>query len=268
MLKSEESLPGLGTWMNTIPEQCIGTVASALELGYRHVDTAQGYDNEEYVGEGIQRSSVERDDIFMSTKVKEYNLSYDDVWRTTERSLEKLGTDYIDLLYVHWPAIDYEHEATLTAFRELRDEGFINNIGVSNFTIELLDEARDVLSGDQLVVHQVEMHPYCQQAEMLEYTQKHDMYLVAYSPLARGQVFDIPQVVEIADKHGISPPQVSLAWLMSKDNVIPIPMADVKHHLAENLESRNIELDSEDIEMIESIEVEKKFVDPDFAPWN
>lgn len=260
--------PGLGTWLNVVGNQCRDSVAAALDVGYRHIDTAQGYDNEDQVGEGLALSDVPREDIFLATKVSTQHLDdpYDDIHRSARESLEKLGVDSIDLLYVHWPAGAYEPEQTLRAFNELYDEGVMEYIGVSNFTPDLLDEAQELLDGP-ILANQVEMHPYQHQDEMVEYTREHDMYLVAYSPLARGEVFDIPEIQEIAAKHDISPPQVSLAWLMSKEHVIPIPMADVRAHIEENFRAREIELDPEDIERIESIETEKKYVDPDYAPW-
>ncbi|MFB6135857.1 MAG: aldo/keto reductase, partial [Halobacteriaceae archaeon] len=136
---------GLGTWRNTDPEQCAESVRAALEMGYRHVDTAQGYDNEAYVGDGIERADVPREEVFLATKVSTDNLAHDDVLATTEGSLERLGTDYVDLLYVHWPTDTYDAEETLTAFQQLYDQGAIRHVGVSNFEPRHLDEARDVL---------------------------------------------------------------------------------------------------------------------------
>ena len=256
---------GLGTWMNP-GERCAQSVATGLEMGYTHVDTAQDYDNEADVGEGIRRADVPRDAFTVATKVRWNNLGYDAVLETTRDSRDKLGVEQIDLVYVHWPAGDYDPETTFAALAELVDDGVVRHIGVSNFTIELLEEALDVCEVP-LVANQVEMHPLQQQREMLSFTQEHDLYLVAYSPLARRNVFGIPEIVEIASKHGRSPAQVSLAWLTSKPNVVPIPMADIDVHLRENLEAPSIELDADDIATIESIEREAKYVDPEFAPW-
>ena len=256
---------GLGTWMNP-GERCAESVATGLEMGYTHVDTAQDYENEADVGEGIRRADVSRDAFTVATKVRWNNLGYDDVLASTRDSREQLGVDCIDLLYIHWPAGAYEPEETFSALAELVDQGVVRHIGVSNFTVDLLEEALEV-SAVPLVANQVEMHPLQQQEEMMSFTHDHDMYLVAYSPLARRNVFGISEIVEIANKHGLSPAQVSLAWLTSEDNVVPIPMADIETHLRENLQAPSIELDAEDIEMIESIEREEKYVDPEFAPW-
>lgn len=254
---------GLGTWQNTDPETCAKSVREALEIGYRHIDTAQAYGNEEAVGRGIARSSVRREDIFLATKVWTDRLSPGDVVKSTEESLEKLGTDYVDLLYVHWPAGDYSLE-TFDGFNKLVEDGKIRNIGVSNFSPSQVEEAMERVD---VFANQVEMHPLLQQEEMVEYCQENDLYLVAYSPIARGKVFDVPVLNQIAEKHGASAAQVSLAWLNSKENVVPIPKASSRIHIEENWESRRIELDREDIEKIESIEKEERLVDPGFMNW-
>ena len=138
---------GLGTWENTDPETCVESVKTALECGYRHVDTAQVYDNEEAVGRGIVRADVDREDVFLATKVWIDNLGYEDVLETTRASLDRLGVDAVDLLYVHWPAGAYDPEETLRAFEELRDRGSIDRIGVSNFEPRHLETAREYLDG-------------------------------------------------------------------------------------------------------------------------
>lgn len=265
MVVSEIPDIGLGTWQNTDPDQCAESVATALDIGYRHIDTAQAYDNEEYVGNGITQADVTREDIFLGTKVWNRNLEYRDVLDSTEESLEKLGVDYVNILYSHWPTRTYDPGDTMAAFAELRDEGKIKHIGVSNFTPELLDEARSVID-QPILANQVEMHPLLQQDELVEYVQQHDLTLVAYSPLARGKVFDIPEVTEVAEKHGASEAQISLAWLLSKDNVVTIPKATSETHIQDNYKALDIELDSEDVERIESIEREERLIDPEFSP--
>ncbi|WP_458206964.1 aldo/keto reductase [Haladaptatus sp. NG-SE-30] len=257
---------GLGTWQNTDPEECAESVKYALELGYEHVDTAQVYDNEEYVGDGIEQASVAREDFFLATKVWIENLEHDDVLQSTETSLDKLGTDYVDLLYVHWPAREYDPEATLSAFDQLHDEGKVEHIGLSNFEPEHLDEAQEVLDAP-IFANQVEMHPLLQQDELVEYAQQNDITLVAYSPLARGEVFEVPELNDIAAKHEASEAQVSLAWLMQKDHVVAIPKATGHDHIEDNFAALDLELDDEDIETIDGIERTNREVDPDFAPW-
>lgn len=264
----EEEIPklGLGTWQNTDGDQCAESVRTALEMGYRHIDTAQAYDNEEYVGRGIADADVDRDDVFLATKVWTDNLEADDVHASTDESLDKLGVDYVDLLYVHWPAEDYDPKETLAAFDELQDGGKIRNIGVSNFLPEQLDEARELTDHD-ILANQVEMHPLFQQEELQAYAREHDIYLVAYSPLARGKVTEVEEIREVAEKHDASPQQVSLAWLASKENVAAIPKATSEEHIRDNYEALSLELDDEDVEKIDGIEQEERQVDPDFAPW-
>ncbi|WP_368409348.1 aldo/keto reductase [Halorussus gelatinilyticus] len=258
---------GLGTWENTDAETCAESVRQALDMGYRHIDTAQAYDNEEHVGEGIANADVDREDVFLATKIWTSNLSHDDVIHTAKESLDKLGTDYVDLLYVHWPANEYDPEDTLSAFDQLYDDGLIENVGVSNFEPRHLDEAQDVLDAP-VFANQVEMHPLLPQDELVEYGQNNDVNLVAYSPLARGQVFDVPEIEEVAEKHDASPAQVSLAWLLQRDGVAAIPKASSEDHIRDNWGALDLELDDEDVEKIESIDRRERQVDPDFGPWN
>jgi len=256
---------GLGTWDNKDPKKTPAGIAKAIEIGYRHIDTAQLYFNEALIGEGIRLSGISREEIFLATKVSPSYLQPKDVKRTTRESIEKLGVEYVDLLYIHWPAETYEAKPTLDTFNEIKEEGLTKHIAVSNFTRPLLDEAFEI-SRAPLIANQVEMHPLLRQNEMLEYVKKHDIYLVAYSPLARGRVFDIPEVQEVARQRDISEAQVSLAWLLSKDNVIAIPKATSEIHQRANLDAAEIKLSSDDIKLIDSIENEDRIVDPYFAP--
>ncbi len=257
---------GLGTWQNENPDQCAESVRTALEAGYRHVDTAQVYGNEEAVGRGIADADVPRDDVFLATKVWIDNLAHDDVIETTEESLEKLGVDSVDLLYVHWPAREYDAEETLSAFQQLREDGLTDRIGVSNFAPRHLDEARDVLDENPFA-NQVELHPLLPQEELREYAEGRDLELVGYSPLARGEVFDVPEIQDIAEKHGVSEAQVSLAWVREK-GVTAIPKATSEAHVRDNFESLAVDLDDEDVAKIDGIDARERQVDPGFAPWN
>ncbi|WP_435076025.1 aldo/keto reductase [Halococcus sp. AFM35] len=256
---------GLGTWENEDPEQCAESVRSALDMGYRHIDTAQAYGNEESVGEGIAQADVPRKEIFLATKVWKSNLNYDDVIHSTTESLDKLDTGAVDLLYTHWPSGEYDPEDTLPAFEELKDRGAIDRIGVSNFEPEHLDEAREVLD-EPIFANQVECHPLLQQEELREYCDDHDIELVAYSPLARGKVFEVDELSEVADKHDASEAQVSLAWLREK-GITAIPKATSDDHIADNWASLGVELDDEDVEKIDDIDERERQVDPGFAPW-
>ena len=255
---------GLGTWENDDPAQCTESVANALDAGYRHVDTAQIYGNEAAVGKGIAESDVDREDIFLASKVWIDQLSPADVAASTRESLDKLGVDAVDLMYVHWPAGEYEPEETLPAFAELRDDGLVDRIGVSNFEPHHLDAATDAL-GEAPFANQVEMHPLLRQEELREYADANDVELVAYSPLARGEILDDPAIVDIAEKHGVSAAQVSLAWLREK-GVTAIPKATGIDHIRDNLASVDLTLDDEDVERIDSLGRTDRQLNPDFGP--
>lgn len=257
---------GLGTWQNTDARECAESVKTALEMGYKHIDTAQIYENEEYVGNGLSQATVDRDDFFLASKVWIDRLDKKGVIESTEESLDKLGVEKVDLMYIHWPSGEYSPQETLPAMQQLVEKGMAEAIGVSNFTPEQLDEAMEI-AGEDIIANQVEMHPLLQQEELLEKCREHDVTLVAYSPLARGEVFDIPELNEIAEKHGVSEAQVSLAWLMQKDNVVVIPKASTEDHIRDNFKALDLELDKEDVEKIDSIDREERMVDPGFAPW-
>jgi 2,5-diketo-D-gluconate reductase B len=271
---SDDSVPetdempmlGLGTWENDDPEQCTESVANALEMGYRHIDTAQVYGNEAAVGAGIEQADVDREEIFLATKVWIDSLAPEDVKQTTRESLDRLGVESVELLYVHWPARTYDPAATLGAFTELKEDGLIDRIGVSNFEPEQLAEAVEITDGD-IFANQIELHPMLPQPEIREACAEHDVEPVAYSPLARGEVFDVPEISAVAEKHGVSEAQVSLAWLREKD-VTTIPKATGTDHLADNLDSVELTLDEEDVAKIDEIDSRNRRVDPDFGPWN
>lgn len=255
---------GLGTWQNEDPDACAESVATALEAGYRHVDTAQIYGNEAAVGRGIEAADVDREAVFLATKVWIDRLSPADVLASTEESLEKLGTEYVDLLYVHWPADEYDPEATLSAFETLQEEGRIDRIGVSNFEPSHIEAARAALDAP-IFANQVEIHPLLQQRELREVCADAGIELVAYSPLARGDVFDVDVLSEIAADRGVSEARVSLAWLRAK-GITPIPKATGADHIRDNWASLGLELTDAEIGRIDAIGTDRRLVDPDFAP--
>lgn len=265
---TQEQLPhiGIGTY-DMEPDVSTASVASALNEGYRHVDTAEMYENQAAVGRALDIADVDRDEVFVATKIDSKNLSYDDVIEHADSCREKLGVDALDLLYVHWPIRTYDPEETLPAFEELYDRGTIRNVGLSNFTPSLLEDALDRLDVG-LFAHQVECHPLFQQEELRRYAREHDHYLVAYSPLAKGAVTDVPELVDIADAYGATPAQVALAWLRSKENVVPIPKSSSETHIEENLAARDLSLDDEDVERIDTLDRSERQVDFPAAPWN
>ena len=258
---------GLGTYENNDPMVCEESVETALNLGYRHVDTAEGYENEDAVGEGIAAADVDREDVLVATKVSPDHLTYDAAVEHARESRERLRLDVIDLLYVHWPIRTYDAEATLAAFQDLRDDGVIRRIGLSNFRVDQLDEALEVL-GSPPFAHQVECHPLLQQDELRAHAREHGYALVAYAPLAKGEVTEVPELVEVAERHDATPAQVSLAWLTGKESVVAIPKSESEAHIRENLAARDLALDDEDEAKIDAIDREKRYVDFEAAPWN
>ena len=255
---------GLGTWKNEDPAACAESVRTALEMGYRHIDTAQIYGNEAAVGEGIAAADVDREEVFLATKVWISNLSRADVVETTQESLAKLGVDAVDLLYVHWPAGEYDPDETLPAFDELVDRGLTDRVGVSNFEPDHVERAMETLDAP-VFANQVETHPFCTQTELREHAAEHGYELVAYSPLARGAVFDDETLAEIAAAHDASAAQVSLAWLREK-GVTAIPKATSETHIRDNWASRNLALTDAEIDAIDAIDRTQREVYPDFAP--
>jgi len=256
---------GLGTY-DLRGDDCTEAVATALDAGYRHVDTAQMYENEAAVGDGIARADVDREDVFLATKVWRDRLGYGDAIESTYASLDRLGVDAVDLLYVHWPLDTYDADETLRALDALVNRGKVDRVGLSNFTPELLVEARVKLDAP-VYAHQVEMHPCCPQDDLLDAAHDYGHRLVAYCPIARGAVDEVPAVREVAERHDATPAQVSLAWLMTK-GVVPIPKSASPDHIRENLAARELDLTDADVERIDGVERRERVVDFPDAPWN
>ena len=263
-----EPLPriGIGTY-DVPPDACERAVTTALDLGYRHVDTAEMYENEAAVGRALETADVDRENVWVATKVHSRNLAYEDVLEAARASRERLGVEVIDLLYVHWPIRAYDPVETLAAFDELYDRGEIRHVGLSNFTPSLLEGALEHLDAP-LFAHQVECHPLLPQNELRRYAREHSHHLVAYSPLAKGAVTEVPELIEIAEAFDATPAQVALAWLLSKEELVAIPKSTSEAHIRENLEARRLEVDDRVIERIDGLERRERQVDFPHAPWN
>jgi 2,5-diketo-D-gluconate reductase B len=257
---------GFGTYQLTGP-QCTESVATAMDAGYRMVDTAQSYQNEALVRAGIERSTVEQEDVFVATKLSTRNLAHEDAVATAHESAARLGVEALDLLYVHWPLNTYDPEGTIDALNSLYDAGVVKRVGLSNFRLDQLDAARERLD-PPLFAHQVECHPLLPQEELREYAREHDHWLVAYSPLARGEVADVDIIQDIASSHDVSPYQVSLAWLLSKERVAVIPKATSEAHVRANRGALDLTLTKAEIERIDGLDRRARQVDFEDAPWN
>ncbi|MGQ4555192.1 aldo/keto reductase [Halobellus sp. GM3] len=258
---------GFGTYKMTGAEECSTAVSTAVDLGYDHVDTAQSYGNESLVAEGLTRADRDADEVVLATKLDTGNLGYDDVLATARKSADRLGVETIDLLYVHWPIDTYDPEETLPALDALVEEGVVEHVGLSNFRPDQLTAAMDRLDSP-LFAHQIEMHPLLPQSELHEMAVEHGHRLVAYSPIVRGAVADVPEIAAVAEKHDATAAQVSLAWLFAKENVTPIPKAASPSHIRENYAALDLELDDEDIQKIDGVERRHRVVDFESAPWN
>lgn len=252
---------GYGTW-ELESQECRRGVSHALALGYRHIDTAQAYGNEEDVGAGIAAADVPRDEIWLTTKVWYERASADEVKRSTEASLEKLGTDYVDLLLFHWPNEKTPMQETLGALAELQEQGLTRHIGVSNFTPTLLKQALELAP---IAALQVEYHPFFAQEPLLALCRERGLLFTAYSPLARGMVLQDETLKAIGERHGKSPAQVVLRWLLDQPQVSAVPKASSAEHREANL-AIDFELSDEDRQSIDGLARGERVIDPSFAP--
>jgi len=258
---------GLGTWQLS-GRTCSEAVRQALELGYRHIDTAQMYGNENEVGRAIRESGIARGEIFLTTKLAPGNLTAPLVRRTAEESLKRLGLDHVDLLLIHWPSGEAPLGETLDAMAKLRAQGRTRFIGVSNFNVKLLQAAVESHGAD-ILCNQVEYHPFLSQRAVMGALKGHGMMLTAYAPLGRGQVQRDPALSEIGRKHGKSAAQVALRWLIDQENVAAIPKAASRAHAAANIDIFDFELAAEDRAALDAMRGNLRIVDPGWGPhWD
>jgi len=242
---------GLGTFrMN--PGEAREITAAALAEGYRHIDTAQAYENEAEVGEGLRAASVPRSEVFVTTKILPRDFASVDFRKAAEASLKALGTDYIDLLLLHWPSKEVPLAETLPVLDALIDEGKVRFGGVSNFTIPLLREARAILRAP-LAANQVELHPFIEQAKLQDFMRTEGIPLEAYAPLAQGKVMGDPVLAEIAETHGSSAAAIAVAWLLHKPGTVALPKTAKASRLAGNLAAAEITLSTEEIARIDAL---------------
>jgi len=242
---------GLGTWALR-GRQCTETVLTALDMGYRHIDTAQMYGNEAEIGTALSDTGISREDIFLTTKILESNLRRDSVLRSVEDSLRQLRTEYVDLLLIHWPSRSVPIPETIRAMNALQENGKVKHIGVSNFSVSQTREAQEA-SEAPLFTNQVEYHPMENREALRRFCREHEMMLTAYSPLAKGRVNRNRTLKEIGSRHGKSAAQAALRWLIRQSNVVAIPKAASRDHLMENLDLFDFELSDEEIREINAL---------------
>jgi 2,5-diketo-D-gluconate reductase B len=242
-------VPALG--FGTYPmrgETCQTAVHQALETGYRHVDTAQMYNNERAVGQAIAAADVPRDDIFLVTKILRQNLAHDDVMESVEESHERLATD-IDLLLIHSPSRTIPIEESIAAMNDLQEQGTVRHIGVSNFSVGQLQDAI-AASDTPILTNQVEYHPFKEQADLLEFCIENEVMLTAYSPLAEGRVMGNDRLKRIGARYGKTEAQVALRWLLQQEQVSAIPKASSPAHIQANFNVFDFELTDEEMTQI------------------
>ena len=244
--KQQVPVPGLGTYQLTGKEG-ERAILDAIALGYRHIDTAQFYHNEEDVGNAIKNSGVARKELFITTKIWPTDFVKKNSILFVEQSLRRLKLGYVDLLLLHWPADENGNEQGLDMLLEAHQKQYARLVGVSNFNIPQLEKARQKAP---IFCNQVEYHPYINQHEMLEYAQKNDLLLTAYTPLARGKVSKDSTIISLAEKYGKTPAQIVLRWFMQQKNVCPIPKGGSEKHLIENLQVFDFQLSEEDMETV------------------
>ena len=242
-------MPAIGFGTSQLGD-CAEIVANALKVGYRHIDTAWKYGTEKGVGDGIKRSGVPRKDIFLVTKVSHEYLKADAFAKSVEESLERLQTDYVDLLFVHWPAIDGTPLAeTMGALAKAKRDGKARHIGVANFNIALVEEAIR-LCPEPLSTLQAEYHPYLDQSKVLAACRRWGLVFTAYCPLARGRLFSDPVLGEIARSKGKTIAQIALRWQMQQGNISAIPRSSDPKHMAESLQVFDFELTQDEMQRI------------------
>ena len=254
-------IPAIGFGTSSLGN-CAESVAAALALGYRHIDTAWKYGTERGVGEGMRASGVPRREIFLTTKVSHEYLRANDFARSVEESLTNLGVDFVDLLLVHWPNPEISLDQPIAALARAKQQGLARHIGVANFNIALLDEALR-LSPEPLVTLQCEYHPYLDQTKLIEACRVRGLVFTAYCPLARGRLLGDPALADIAACKDRSVAQIALRWLVQQGNIVPIPRSSNPKRMAENLDVFSFTLSDEEMTRIGALKRrEGRIADP------
>jgi 2,5-diketo-D-gluconate reductase B len=245
-------MPAIGFGTMELPHRPAELVAAAIMCGYRHIDTARKYGTEERVSEGIRASGIARNELFVTTKITEENAREADFLRSAETSLKALGLDYVDLLLIHWPQPKVPFSETLGALAKAKRAGLTRHVGVSNFTLAMLEEAVNVCP-EPLVTNQVEYHAYLPQDRMIAALKRHGMILTAYCPVARGKLLDDPVVGEIAKARGKTHAQICLHWLIQQPMVAAVARALEEQHIVENLDVFNFSLTNEEMRRLSDL---------------
>ncbi|MGP1385814.1 MAG: aldo/keto reductase [Thainema sp.] len=261
-------LLGLGTYQlegNTASE----IVQHALAVGYRHIDTAQAYGNEAAVGHAVRASGLPRAHVFLTTKIWPDRFSKTELPRSVDESLAKLDTEYVDLLLLHWPSRTVPLAETLNVLMAVQQSGKARYIGVSNFTIDLMQQAAEICGEGTLITNQIEYHPYLKQEQVIQAARRLGMEITAYRPIAKGQVLHDDTILEIAQQHQKSATQVTLRWIIQQ-GIVAIPRSSNPQHVAENFDLFDFELSPQEMQAISKLRGDQRLVDPEgLAPdWD
>jgi 2,5-diketo-D-gluconate reductase A len=255
-LNDGQAIPQLGFGVFQIePAETAEAVARALEVGYRHIDTAQMYENEREVGEGVRRSGLDRGEVYVTSKLSNAHHRPDDARRSFDETLSRLGSDYVDLFLIHWPLptlYDGDFVSTWKTLEEFHSDGGARSIGVSNFEIDHLERLAaecDVVPA----VNQIELHPYFQNAEVRRYGEEHGIATQAWSPIAQGRVLNDETIGEIAERLGRTPAQVVLRWHIQHGNIV-FPKSTTPARIEENFALFDFELEPEDVRRIDDLD--------------
>lgn len=256
-LKSGAPIPrvGLGTWQLGA-EKTQAAVESALEIGYRHLDTAERYQNQVQIGQALAQSQLPRSELFITSKIWPENLQPADVERDLHQTLAELGCEYLDLWLIHWPTPDLDVPKVLAEMERLADQGLIRHLGVSNFNCSML---ANLPENHRVEVNQIEYHPSLHQEKLLHCAQGLGLTISAYSPLVQGDDLKLPLIVELAEKYQVTPAQVALSWLLKKDIVV-LPRSSTPAHQAENLAAVDVELSAVDHSAIDDLDLWHRLV--------
>lgn len=253
---------GLGTF-RLKDQVVIDSVRNALELGYRAVDTAQIYDNEEQVGQAIAASGLPRDQLYLTTKIWVDKFDRSALLPSLQESLRKLGTDDVDLTLIHWPSPkdqvpmrDY-----LEALNEARQQGLTRAIGVSNFTIALIKQAIEILGAEAIATNQIEVHPYLQNRSLIAFLREQGIHVTSYMTLAVGEVLKDPVIQAIATRHDATPAQVTLAWALQQGYSV-IPSSTKRDNLESNLKAQTLRLSEQDMSEIAALDRGQRLANP------
>ena len=261
---------GLGTF-RLKDDVVIASVKTALELGYRTIDTAQIYDNEAAVGQAVAESGIARDELFITTKIWIENLSKDKLISSLKESLQKLRTDYIDLTLVHWPSPNdaVAVEEFMSALLEAKKQGLTRQIGISNFTIPLMERAIAAVGAENIATNQIELSPYLQNRKVVDWATEHGIHITSYMTLAYGKALKDEVIGRIAAKHNATAAQVILSWAIGEGYAV-IPSSTKRENLASNLLALDLHLDAEDKKAIAALDCNDRLVSPEsLAPeWD